>query len=543
MYFDNNKRFICSSGNDFKHVSQWLSTLIPGMLLILKRPSMLVLCCALATLGVCPLSHAQTREAQIIERTVEAYGGERLLTIAGLSVNESFYHYSQWLSGHALQGPMVTYMSELQSEYHIDFTAQRKVFKQANTRRVGSHGSDTPEVTHRLFSAGKGISIDHALQRYQPSQRISFENATLGFEAMLDTLIVRKLARLKQTSQWLDKAYIAGIPHDVMTAPLDDDPQTTHTLYLNQNSGALSRVMTEQQGKKRFYDFMAHRKTQGILWASHVLVSTAEGPLYHSRARTLNVGQPGEAVFQIPAAYQRAPKVKPFDVAGLTIRELAAGVYFVGQDWGYTLFVDAGDYLISAGTWQMSEQAGAWAKALSKLRDSTSLDKPVKYHIVTHHHTDHLRGLADTQAENTTLLVHPADQAAVEAELGPRVNIAPIPASYTLAAGKIRLLDVPNSHAAHNLIVYLPDSQILMTEDMFGSSFEQALHSPARWPDLDIYHRLDTLVDTLNKQGIEVSQYVSSHHGRVLTQADIDRAMVIPRTERAVLLQRLFGGK
>ncbi|WP_130245752.1 hypothetical protein [Pseudoalteromonas rubra] len=507
----------------------------------------MLLISAIAMVGVCPFAHAQSREAQIIERTVAAYGGEHLLALPGISVSETWYHYSQWLSGHALQGPMVTYLSELQNDYRIDFVAQRKVFKQANSRRVGSHGSDAPEVIHRLFAGNKGASIDHALQRFQPSSRITFDNTTLGYEAMLDTLIVRKLAQLKQPSQWLDTAYIAGVPHDVIAVPLDGNSQARYTLYLNQNNGLLSRMMTEQQGKKRFYDFMAHRTSGAIRWASQVLVSTADGPQYHSKARTVSVAKPVDTSFQIPAAYSRAPAVTPFDISELTVRELASGVYFVGQDWGYSLFVDVGDYLISAGTWQMNEQAGAgtgsWAKALARLRHSTSLSKPVKYHIVTHHHTDHLRGLRDTLAENTTLLVHPADKNAVAEALGPHVRIETIPASYTLAGGKIRLLDVPNSHAAHNLVVYLSEPQILLTEDMFGSSFEQALHSPARWPDLDTYYRLDALVGRLNEQGIKVAQYVSSHHGKVLTQADIERAMAIPRTERPVLLQRLFEGK
>ncbi|WP_125779445.1 MBL fold metallo-hydrolase [Pseudoalteromonas rubra] len=547
MYCDNNKRFIYLLGHVFNHFASVANHLKPGLSLLVRRPFVLLLIYAIAIIGVCPLAHAQSREAQIIERTVAAYGGEHLLTLPGISVSETWYHYSQWLSGHALQGPMVIYLSELQNDYRIDFVAQRKVFKQANSRLVGSHGSDAPEVIHRFFSGKKGASIDHALQRFQHSSRITFDNTTLGYEAMLDTLIVRKLAQLKQPSQWLDTAYIAGVPHDVIAAPLDGKAQTRYTLYLNQNNGLLSRVMTEQQGKKRFYDFMAHSTSGAIRWASQVLVSTADGAQYHSKARTVSVARPVDTSFQIPADYQRAPTVTPFDVSQLTVRELATGVYIVGQDWGYSLFFDAGDYLISAGTWQMNEQAGAgtgaWAKALARLRHSTSLSKPVKYHIVTHHHTDHLRGLRDTLAENTILLVHPADKNAVAEALGPHVRIETIPASYTLAGGKIRLLDVPNSHAAHNLVVYLSEPQILLTEDMFGSSFEQALHSPARWPDLDTYYRLDALVERLNEQGIKVAQYVSSHHGKVLTQADIERAMAMPRTERPVLLQRLFEGK
>ncbi|TMP37430.1 MBL fold metallo-hydrolase [Pseudoalteromonas rubra] len=543
MYYDNNKRFTYPAGHFFKHFANVAACLKPGLVLLTGHPFVLALIFAIAMMGVCPLSHAQSREAQIIERSVQAYGGEHLLTMPGLLVNERLSHYSQWLSGDARQGSMVTYLSELQNDYRIDFAGKRKVFKQANSRRVGSHGSDVPEVLHRLYISDQGTSVDHALKRYQPGSRITFDNTTLGFEAMLDTLVVRKLAQHKQASQWLGEAYIAGMPHDVITAPLDNNPETKHTLYLNQHSGLLSRMMTEQQGQKRFYDFMVHRTTQAVRWASEVLVSTAQGPQYHSKSRTVKVARPAEQSFHIPAGYQRAPELRPYDVSKLTVRTLADGVYFVGQDWGYTLFIDAGEYLVSAGTWQMNQQAGAWAKALAELRQSKSLDKPVKYHIVTHHHTDHLRGLADTVAEHTTLLVHPADRNAVADELGTQVKIEPIPTSYTLAGGKIRLLDVPNSHAAHNLVVYLPESQILLTEDMFGSSFEHALHSPARWPDLDTYYRLDALVDRLTQQGIKVAQYVSSHHGRVLTQADIDRAMAMPRTAREVLLKRLFASQ
>jgi len=49
------------------------------------------------------------------------------------------------------------------------------------------------------------------------------------------------------------------------------------------------------------------------------------------------------------------------------------------------------------------------------------------------------------------------------------------------------------------------------------------------------------LTNKINQLGLKVDQYVSSHHARVLNQAEIDKALMINRPSKEALLKRLFA--
>ena len=459
-------------------------------------------------------------------------------------------HYSQWQSGHSLQGPMTTYLNEYQIELTVDLLNKRKVFKQATTRLVGSHGSNLPTVTHRVFADDKGYVIDHALQQYQPTKSINYDNTDMGNSQLLDPLIIRRLNEDRDTSQWTDIAYIQGEAHDVLT--VNPGSEKEYIVYLNQKSGYLARVLRKRGRQLYSYDFLEHHQIQGITWAKQLLVSTANQPVYHTDSRKISFNSvednsAEDSQFNIPSGYKQRPKTQAVDVSKLTFRQLARDVYFVGQDWAYTLFIDAGEYYISAGSWQVDNKSQAWQKGLALLRQKTGSDKPVGQHIVTHHHNDHMMGLSDVLKQGANLVIHPADIASVLSFLRehlpkplPDDRFVAVTEGDNLANGKVMLIDVPNSHANHNLVIYLPEHKLLFTEDMFGSSFQTAFHSPSSWPDLDTYHRLDVLMKKISQLELEVDQYVSSHHARILNQAEIDKALTISRPSKETLLKRLF---
>ncbi|KTF13652.1 MBL fold metallo-hydrolase [Pseudoalteromonas sp. H105] len=487
---------------------------------------------------------ADEKENQIINHAVKAYGGDKLKQLNSLTFSGNMNQFSQWQSGHALQGPMVSYLNDVRFEYSIDLLNKRKAYKEAVTTISGGHGSNIPSVTHRLFLDGKGYSIDHALQMYQASDRISFDNTDLGTHRLLDTLIIKQLSEERHASQWIDMAYIEGQANDVLS--INAGTESEYYVYINKRNGYLSRVLRKRGGDMITYDFLAHQQADGFTWAQRLFVGTAEKVIYHSDDRYVRFNSAQDGDFQLPPQYSLRAQLYPVDVSEMIVKKLASGVYFVGQGWAYTLFIDVGEYYISAGAWQVSPEDKNWQAGLKLLHEETGTVKPVKQHIVTHHHNDHMMGLQDVVDQGASLIVHAADIPSVQAHLSaplPRERLFAISNTKNIANGNILLFDVPNSHANHNLAVYLPKHKILFTEDMFGSSFETAFNSPSTWPSGDTYHRLEVLIDHTRKLKLEVNQYVSSHHARVLNQKDIDKARAIARPNKTQLMQRLFSQK
>ena len=484
---------------------------------------------------------AGEKENSIINKAIEAYGGDRLMKLQSLQLTDNMNNYSLGQSGYSAQGPMVMYLNKYQMELAIDLLNNKKVFKEVTKRLIGGHSTDTPAVAHRIFTEGKGYEVDHALKKYQPVKYLNYDNVDSGNSQLLDPILVRQLDKNRDNVQWTDIANIQGQAHDVLT--VNAGTKEEYTIFINQKSGYLTRMLKTRGQKIRSYDFLEHRQTQGITWAKELFVSTAEQPIYHTNSREFSFNSAQNHQFNIPSGYKPQTKKQYFDVSKLTIRQVAKDVYFVGQGWGYTLFIDAGEHYISVGAWGEKDDSPAWQEGLDLLRKTTGNNKPVMQHVVSHHHTDHMSGLRNIVKQGINLIIHPTNITAVNEYLKQPLadsRFVPIEKTSYLAGGKVMLFDVPNGHASHNLVVYLPEQKLLLTEDMFGSSYQTALESLVSWPNVDTYYRLEELTGAINKLNIEVKQYLSTHHGRILNQAEIDKALTLSRPSKEELIQRLL---
>lgn len=488
-----------------------------------------------------PMLFAGEKENQIIEKTLNAYGGEKLLQLQSLRYTDNIQHFFEMQSGHALQGPMMAHLNSYKIEVTLDLANSRSEYKRAATHVIGNHGSENITTTHRIFDGNQGYSVDHYLQNYQLRDNINYNNTDIGYSQMLDTLIIKQLALEKNNSQWVDTAIIQGQVHDVLTINSGTDAE--YSLYLNQDNGYLTRMLKKRGQQLRSYDFLDHQKTRGIAWAKQMFVSTDSQPTYYTNSRKLSVNIEENLTFNLPPTYQKQNQAQYFDDSQLKIEQLAQGVYFVGSNWGHTIFIDAGDHYISAGAWGYEENSEAWQQGLALLKQTTGNDKKVTQHIVTHHHTDHMSALNNIAALGIKLIMPSPLISAVKTHLQQKLadkQIVSVTENTALVNGKVMLIDVPTSHASHNLVIYLPEHKLLFSEDIYGSILKTELESPNSWPGLDSYQRLRALTNKLKQLNLPVEHYVSSHHGRVLSQKDINKALSISNTTQEELTTRLF---
>lgn len=484
---------------------------------------------------------AGEREEKIIDKALKAYGGEKLMQLRSLKLADTVQHFFEMQSGHSLQGPMSMHLNRYQIELTVDLGNQRKAFKRLTNRLVGNQGANSTTTTHRVFADEQGYSIDHCSREYRPVASIEFNNADFNFDQLSDTLVIRHLALNKPFLRWTDTAVIQGVTHDVLSVTTEGEE--AYYVYIEQKQGTLTRLVKIQGERTLSYDFWDHRQTQGVYWAGQVLVSASATPVYLVNNRKLDINPDTRQAFNLPAGYTLSRRPQYIDDSALSINELGKGVYLVGQNWGYTLFVDVGEHYISVGAWQMDRNAHAWAARLDLLHKTAGNRKPVAQHIVTHHHTDHMAALGDIVEQGAELLVYISDIPGVKKHLkdsAGKSRITPLQSKSDLADGRIILFDVPTSHANHNLVVYLPEQKLVFSEDIYGSSYHTQLASLSAWPDLDTYQRLDALVDRTRQLKLEVETYASSHHKRVLTRAEIDKAVQLSCAGESNWHNRLF---
>ncbi|AOT08656.1 hypothetical protein [Pseudoalteromonas luteoviolacea] len=502
--------------------------------------------CLISGIAACQ-SHfvvADTVASDIIEQAVSAYGAQALSSLKQLKVEEELYRYMQGQSGHAEEGPHGLVMHKYKQQLDIDFTLQAKAFKRSDQNLIGNYGYHSLVTVDRRFKEGKGVSIDHCMQTYQPSVRVDWDSVALGMEQGIDTLTIKELSDNSKRINSVGSAYIQGDPHSVLQWKKS---KVQKTAYIDKATGLLSRLLIDSDGKVTRYDFLAHEQnTQGLKWASETIVSRKQTVVRHVTDRHISLKTPDGSIFHKPKHYQPSIKDTFLDFAQPSVNEIVKGAFLVGQGWGFTLFVDIGASYISMGSWQMPDDTFTWKQRLAMLHQFTGNTKPVSQFIVTHHHDDHLMGLNEVMEHGAQLLLLAKHQQAVEASLG--LPLTPNQAGLLshglkFADNKVQVFDVPSSHADHNLVVYLPEQQILFAEDMFGSSLKQGFHSPNSWPSRDVYYRAEVLNKHIKKAGVRVQHYVSSHHGRVFSDTEFMQFLRLTCPDNTNLLARLYANE
>ncbi len=194
--------------------------------------------------------------------------------------------------------------------------------------------------------------------------------------------------------------------------------------------------------------------------------------------------RPAESAFVGPEGFEKlsAPPATPPPPA---VSKIAEDVYLLQGLAGGThnvLFVAFNDHVLVVEAPEQILYANNSVQALAKIKETVP-GKPIKYLVLTHHHSDHVGGFREYVAEGTTIVTTAATKsslekaAATESSLlpklsGKKLNIETLEKKKRVFQDDKHVVEVydigPNPHATEILVAYLPKEKILFQADLLN---------------------------------------------------------------------------
>lgn len=241
-----------------------------------------------------------------------------------------------------------------------------------------------------------------------------------------------------------------------------------------------------------------------------------------SRVTRIEVNAPVEPYLEVAADLDRIPAVTPDD---FNLQEIDEGIFLVGGTGAYGLVVEMSDHLVAVGGTQGVKQR------LDEVRKHVA-DKPVRYGVLTHHHSDHVPGAADYAAEGATIITFRDNENVVREAAGTdnaKLEFVDQRMSLTDGDRQIELYDIgPTPHSEHMLVVWLPDEKILFEADHFPQ--------PRTGPLPPAVPATKAFAAALSRLGLRPDRIVGAHSPRISSAEDLQA--VLDRRPRDVASAR-----
>ncbi|HWF39159.1 MAG TPA: MBL fold metallo-hydrolase [Candidatus Acidoferrales bacterium] len=215
--------------------------------------------------------------------------------------------------------------------------------------------------------------------------------------------------------------------------------------------------------------------------------------------------------------------------------------YLAGTPDPNAMAVEFKDYVV------VIESSVTEARALANIAKVKELvpNKPIRYHINSHHHSDHAAGLRAFVAEGSTIITHESNKNYYEKTvlknphtLDPdRLTQEPKPAKFIWVKEKYELSDGDRTldvywvhgagHTSNLLMSYLPKERILFITDIFNQFGVPRPNDPPPGIVTPYYAALGDNLKRLNLDPV----LIAPSHGKEAVSADILKKDLVGKVE------------
>jgi len=454
----------------------------------------------LAFLSCIPSVVANTAKDKILEKISQAYGGKILSGASSISITD--FNKGPWLG--QSENPGVPEIWRINEILTIDFENKRKSMLSWRVSRTSK------DLDRFVFDGEKGRIDDILNKKYAEQDWLTYDSLGRSVSGRSDTMIAYELAGKEVKTSYDGETMYRGIVHQKLK--IGKGANTEKTLYINKASGLIAKVIRQHpRAGELVYVFSNHKTSNGITYAEDMNFFVDGKLRLLSVERYVEINPSLENVVFELTDYQAWGDT--YNGMKRSINQLADNVYHIGKGGLFTLFADAGDYFIASG-------GGTELKNnFQALKKFTGMDKPIKYLIITHHHTGQLRVLNEGIALGANIVTVKEHLPIIKDYLSKNnINDA-----VTLINGKasfgnntVQVYDIATAHSEHYLAIYLPKSRIIFGEDHFATELKTAMPR--------VHKDMVNFGQAIKALNIPVESYVDASSPRQLSKAEFNAA-------------------
>lgn len=466
-------------------------------------------------------SYQQAR--RVLDDAIAAHGGvEALRAIKDFTLTEKGKLYARFQSPTA-EPPFAVGTSE---ETLIVDTDRGFVFDDLKAVNTGFNN-----WTKTVIKGTEGQTFDMWSKTTTPIVNASVNNFRGQIRRLPPFVLLEALDRAS-TLRWLGEDEIGGRRQKVISVLRPDNQLLT--LSIDAQTNLLTRygylyadpVTGDSEIAQTYSGYRTIGKLQ--LPSGRVLYNSG-GVIQETEYTDLQINtRPADSLFAGPTGFEKlsAPPATPPPPA---VAKIAEDVYILEGLAGGThnvLFVAFNDHVLVVEAPEQILYANNSVQALAKIKETVP-GKPIKYLVLTHHHSDHAGGFREYVAEGTTIVTTAETKSflekAAEAESsllpkfsGKKLNIETLENKKRVFQDDKHVVEIydvgPNPHAKEMLVVYLPKEKILFQADMLNAA-PNGTFPIAQDPTISFSEKLQQL-------GLKVEK-IYAVHGRAATPEEL----------------------
>jgi glyoxylase-like metal-dependent hydrolase (beta-lactamase superfamily II) len=439
---------------------------------------------------------------EIIDAAIEAHGGaEALDGLKTLTQKQTFVNTATGQS----RKPGPPYDRGRSANFNaIDL--ENQIFVNRNEGEGGGYVFDQGVI----INGESSWQLNYRSGTAAPLAEPDYDTQSGPFIRVTPALLLKQLQARRQTSHWLGEAEIDGRTYDIVTLVMEVGPGLS--LYFDQQNHMLARMerVLPPFGQVE-YSFLDYATIDGIaVNQDFKLHLNGEENLDIDILET-RINTPLDPFLEVPSELEQVAAVRPDEFGS---KEIDEGVFLIGGNGTYSLFVEMSDHVVAIGGTQAVEPG------IEELRKQVA-DKPIRYGVLTHHHSDHVPGAAAYAKESATIVTFEENEAVVRKASGSDdAKLQFVEDRMTLTDGQrtIELYNIgPTPHAENILVAWLPAEGILFEADHFPQPATGVI--PPAVPATFAF------AEALDRLGLKFTKLVGAHSPRTATPADLQTAL------------------